>query len=43
MVLLGLWFNTTNMTITIPEDKLAEICNTVAAWGRKEEANIREL
>lgn len=42
-VWLGLQFNTIAMTITIPEAKLTEICNILAAWRKKEVANIYEL
>ena len=43
MVWLGLMFNTRDMSITIPEDKLVDIIRIVAAWKCKCEANIHEL
>ena len=43
MAWLGLQFNTIEMTITIPEPKMTEMCNLVAAWREKEVSNIHEL
>ena len=43
MLWLGLRFNTLDMTITMPESKMMEIHNVMAAWGKKTEANIHEL
>ena len=43
MVWLGLRVNIVDMTIAIPEAKMMEISNIIAAWGKKTEANIHEL
>ena len=42
-VWLGLRFDTTNMTITILDDKLGKITKLVANWILKRAANIQEV
>ena len=43
MVWLSLRFNTINMTVSIPDKKLAEFSTLEASWARKTVANIHEL
>lgn len=43
MIWLGLKFDTVNMSITIPEDKMADNMQLVDEWSHKTHANIHEL
>ena len=43
MVWLGLHFDMVNMTVSIPNEKLAEISTLVASGAHKKTANIHEL
>ena len=40
---LGFEFNSVDMTITIPSDKLKDIMSVVRSWSNKAQANIHEL
>ena len=40
---LGFWFDTVEMTITIPPAKLKEILEIATAWGEKTRASRRDL
>ena len=43
MVWLGLRFNTVAMTVSLPQDKLAEIQLLVHHWSSKPMATLRDL
>ena len=43
MVLLGLVFNSLTMTITIPQPKIDDIAQMVAAWSTKSTATLHQL
>ena len=43
MVWLSLCFDTTSMTVSIPDDKLEEVTTLVGNWSHKEAANIHDL
>ena len=43
MIRLGLWVDTINMTVSIPDDNLGQITTLVAYWALKRVANIHEL
>ena len=43
MLYLGLEFNTMDMSVTLPQEKLEEVKTLVHNWAHKEVTNINEL
>ena len=43
MTWLGLWFNTVEMSVTIPQEKLKDTLWLVEDWAGRQAANIHEV
>ena len=43
MTWLGIWFNTVEMSVTIPQEKLKDTFQLVEDWAIRQAANIHQL